>query len=60
VFRIDLEYKGNYAGIGWSNDPIYKLDDKLVNGNVTEVGTREDLVAALQNNMLTVAELELV
>jgi hypothetical protein len=29
------------------------------NGNVSnEVGTSEDLVAALQNNMLTVRELE--
>jgi len=36
--------------------PINKLSDKIVNGNVTEVGTREDLVAALQNNMLLVEE----
>jgi hypothetical protein len=30
----------------------------VVNGNTNEVGTSEDLVAALQNNMLKVAELE--
>jgi len=32
--------------------PIHKLSNKIVNGNVTEVGTREDLVAALQNMIL--------
>jgi len=37
--------------------PINKLDDSFVNGNVNEVGTREDLVAALRNNLLTVGEL---
>jgi len=29
---------------------------KFVNGNISEVGTREDLVATLQNNMLVVNE----
>ena len=37
--------------------PINKLDDKFVNGNVTEVASKEDLVFALQNNLLTVGEL---
>jgi len=30
----------------------------VVNGNTNEVGTSEDLVAALQNNLLMVNELE--
>jgi len=38
--------------------PINKLSDDVVNGNTNEVGTSADLVAALQNNMLKVAELE--
>jgi hypothetical protein len=37
--------------------PIYKLSYNFLNGNVTEVGSREDLVFALQNNMLLVEEL---
>jgi hypothetical protein len=32
----------------------------VVNGNTNEVATREDLVAALQNNMLLVEEPALV
>lgn len=40
--------------------PIYKLCIKQINGNVnTEVATREDLVAALQNNILLVEETEI-
>ena len=39
--------------------PINKLDDTFVNGNVNELGSREDLVAALENNLLSVGELEL-
>jgi hypothetical protein len=39
--------------------PINKLDDTFVNGNVNELGSREDLVAALENNLLNVGELEL-
>jgi hypothetical protein len=33
---------------------------KVVNGNTNEVASREDLVAALQNNMLKAEELSLV
>jgi len=40
--------------------PINKLDYKVVNGKTNEVGTREDLVAALQNNLLLAEELETV
>jgi hypothetical protein len=36
--------------------PIYKLSYKIVNGNVNEVASNEDLVFALQNNMLLVEE----
>jgi hypothetical protein len=36
--------------------PINKLSDKFVNGNVNEVASNEDLVFALQNNMLLVEE----
>lgn len=38
--------------------PINKLSGNVVNGKTNEVGTSADLVAALQNNMLKVAELE--
>ncbi len=40
--------------------PVNKLGNKFVNGNVNEVATREDLVAALQNNMLLVEEPSMV
>jgi len=36
--------------------PINKLSDEFVNGNVNEVASKEDLVFALQNNMLLVEE----
>ena len=42
------------GGLQW---PINKLVDTILNGNVNEVGTREDLVAALKNNMIQVADL---
>jgi len=38
--------------------PTNKLDNTVVNGNTNQVGTREDLVAALQNNLLKVEELQ--
>lgn len=41
------------------SSPIKKQLSNTVNGNVSEVGTREDLVAALRNNMLVANELEL-
>jgi hypothetical protein len=40
--------------------PINKLGNKALNGKNQEVATREDLVAALQNNMLKVEELATV
>jgi hypothetical protein len=56
-YRIDLQSGGDYAGIGLSTVPINKLDGKVVNGKTNEVGTSEDLVAALQNNMILVEDL---
>jgi hypothetical protein len=38
--------------------PINKLSDDVVTGEKTQVGTSADLVAALQNNLLVVNELE--
>ena len=38
------------GGLQW---PINKLVDTILNGNVNEVGTSEDLVACLQNNMIS-------
>jgi hypothetical protein len=38
--------------------PIHKLSDDVVTGNTNELGTSADLVAALQNNLLVVNELE--
>jgi hypothetical protein len=52
-----LQSGGGYAGIGLSTVPINKLDGKVVNGKTNEVGTSEDLVAALQNNMILVEDL---
>jgi len=52
-----LQSDGDYAGIGLSTVPINKLDGKVVNGKTNEVGTSEDLVAALQNNMILVEDL---
>jgi hypothetical protein len=52
-----LQSGGDYAGIGLSTVPINKLDGKVVNGKTNEVGTSEDLVAALQNNMILVEDL---
>lgn len=49
-------FKGNYADIGWLHIRLINKVTKFVNGNVSEVGTREDLVATLQNNLLTVNE----
>jgi hypothetical protein len=40
--------------------PINKLSIKTINGNVNEVGTSEDLVACLSNNILKVNEVALV
>lgn len=40
--------------------PINKLNIKTVNGNVNEVGTSEDLVTCLNNNILKVNEVALV
>jgi hypothetical protein len=37
--------------------PINKLVSKALNGKNKEVATREDIVSALQNNMLKVEEL---
>jgi hypothetical protein len=56
IFRIDSQSRGDYAGIGWLHIRLINKVAKFVNGNVNEVATREDLVAALQNNMLLVEE----
>ena len=42
------------GGLQW---PINKLVDKILNGNVNQVGSKEDLVSALQNNLIQVADL---
>ena len=36
---------------------LNKLDGKFLNGNVNQVGTSEDLVACLQNNMISTRDL---
>ena len=56
-YRIDLQSGGDYAGIGLSTVPINKLDGKVVNGKTNEVVSNEDLVFALQNNMILVEDL---
>ena len=38
------------GGLQW---PINKLDGTILNGNVNQVGTSEDLVACLQNNLIS-------
>ena len=38
------------GGLQW---PINKLDGTFLNGNVNQVGTSEDLVACLQNNLIS-------
>jgi hypothetical protein len=52
-----LQSGGGYAGIGLSTVPINKLDGKVVNGKTNEVASKEDLVFALQNNMILVEDL---
>jgi len=47
-FRIDSQSRGGYAGIGWLHIRLINKVTKNVNGNVNEVGTREDLVAVLK------------
>ena len=41
--------RGNYAGVGWSSNRLINQMAKVVNGKTNEVGTREDLVAALKS-----------
>lgn len=59
-FSIDSQSSGDYAGVGWSSNRLINQMAKVVNGKTNEVASREDLVAALQNNMLKVEELSLV
>ena len=56
--RIDSQSSGSYAGVGLSNTRLINQMAKVVNGKTNEVGTREDLVAAL--NGMKVETLELV
>jgi len=56
-FRIDLQSGGNYVRYRLVKYPINKLSDKFVNDNVNEVASNEDLVFALQNNMILVEDL---
>lgn len=42
------------GGLQW---PINKLVDTILDGNVNEVGSKEDLVSALKNNMIQVVDL---
>ena len=56
--RIDSQIMSNYAGIGSLNTRLINNLANALNGNYNELGTSEDLVACLENNMLTVRELE--
>ena len=58
--QLRFSVRGNYAGVGWSSNRLINQMAKVVNGKTNEVASREDLVAALQNNMLKVEELSLV
>jgi hypothetical protein len=49
---IDSWIVGRCAGISWLI--LIKKEPRQLNGKRTEVGTREDLVAALANNFITV------